>query len=181
MASATMTRGIGEAVRNAAIPLPGGSGDYDPLLALIGDARVVLLGEASHGTAEFYRERARITRRLIEERGFTIVAVEADWPDAYRVNRWVWGEGDGSAMESLGDFQRFPRWMWRNRTVLEFVEWLREHNDTVGRERGAGFYGLDLYSLFSSIEAVLDFLDRADPEAAHRARRRYDCFDHFGD
>src|SRR5687768_2593049 len=102
MASATMTRGIGEAVRNAAIPLPGGSGDYDPLLDLIGDARFVLLGEASHGTKEFYRERARITRRLIEEKGFHAVAVEADWPDAYRVNRYVRNAGDGdTAIDSL--------------------------------------------------------------------------------
>ncbi|HJR51258.1 MAG TPA: erythromycin esterase family protein, partial [Gemmatimonadales bacterium] len=169
-------------LRAEAVPLTGGSRDYDALLEQIADARVVLLGEASHGTAEFYRERARITRRLIEERGFTIVAVEADWPDAYRVNRWVRGENrDGSAIESLDDFQRFPRWMWRNRTVLEFVEWLREHNDAQAPERRAGFYGLDLYSLFSSIKSVLDFLDRVDPEAARRARQRYACFDHFGE
>jgi erythromycin esterase-like protein len=165
-----------------AVPLSGASRDYDVLLELIGDARIVLLGEASHGTAEFYRERARITRRLIEERGFTMVAVEADWPDAYRVNRWVRGASpDSSAIESLDDFQRFPRWMWRNRMVLEFVEWLREHNDHLPPERRAGFYGLDLYSLFSSIEAVLGFLDRVDPDAARRARQRYACFDHFGE
>jgi erythromycin esterase-like protein len=108
--------------------------------------------------------------------------VEADWPDAYRVNRWARGESrHGSAIESLDDFQRFPRWMWRNRAVLEFVEWLREHNDAQAPEGRAGFYGLDLYSLFSSIEAVLEFLDRVDPEAARRARRRYACFDHFGE
>ncbi len=171
-----------DVLRTEAAPLTGGAGDYDTLLELIGDARVVLLGEASHGTAEFYRERARITRRLIEERGFSIVAVEADWPDAYRVNRWVRGENrDGSAIESLDDFQRFPRWMWRNRNVLEFVEWLREHNDTLPPERRAGFYGLDLYSLFASIEAVLDFLEQVDPDAARRARQRYACFDHFGE
>jgi erythromycin esterase-like protein len=171
-----------ELLRSEALPLTGGSRDYDALLEQIGDARVVLLGEASHGTAEFYRERARITRRLIEERGFTIVAVEADWPDAYRVNRWVRGEGeDRSAVQSLDDFQRFPRWMWRNRMVLEFVEWLREHNDTLAAERRAGFYGLDLYSLFASIEAVLELLGRVDPEAARRARQRYACFDHFGE
>ena len=163
-------------------PLTGGAHDYDVLLDLVGDARIVLLGEASHGTLEFYRERARITRRLIEERGFTLVAVEADWPDAHRVNRWVLGEGsDDTALGSLDDFQRFPRWMWRNRMVLEFVEWLREHNDARPRERRTGFHGLDLYSLFASIEAVLGFLDRADPEAAGRARRRYACFDHFGE
>ena len=172
----------GDVLRAQAWPLRGGARDYDPLLGLVGDARVVLLGEASHGTAEFYRERARITRRLIEERGFTIVAVEADWPDAYRVNRWVRGSSlDGGAMEALDDFQRFPRWMWRNREVLEFVEWLREHNDASPPEHRSGFYGLDLYSLFTSIEAVLDFLDRVDPDAARRARQRYACFDHFGE
>lgn len=171
-----------EVLRAEARPLAGGARDYDPLLEFIGDARVVLLGEASHGTAEFYRERARITRRLIEERGFTAVLVEADWPDAYRVNRWVRGEGrDGSAIESLDAFQRFPRWMWRNRMVLEFVEWLREHNGGLRPERRTGLYGLDLYSLFGSIDAVLGYLDRADPDAARRARQRYACFDHFGE
>jgi erythromycin esterase-like protein len=172
----------GDVLRSEVRPLTGGARDYDALLELVADARVVLLGEASHGTAEFYRERARITRRLIEERGFSVVAVEADWPDAYRVNRWVRGEGgDSSAIESLDDFQRFPRWMWRNRMVLEFVEWLREHNDTRPPEGRTGFYGLDLYSLYTSIEAVLAYLDRVDPEAARRARERYACFDHFGD
>lgn len=169
-------------LRAEAVPLTGGARDYDALLELVGNARLVLLGEASHGTAEFYRERARITRRLIEERGFDLVAVEADWPDAHRVNRYVRAEsGDGTALESLDDFRRFPRWMWRNRTVLEFVAWLREHNDARPREGRVGFYGLDLYSLFASIEAVLGFLDRADPEAAGRARRRYACFDHFAE
>jgi erythromycin esterase-like protein len=172
----------GEVLRSEVRPLNGGARDYDALLDFIGDARLVLLGEASHGTAEFYRERARITRRLIEERGFTIVAVEADWPDAYRVNRWVRGQSrDGTAVEALDDFQRFPRWMWRNRMVLEFVEWLREHNDARSPDARTGFYGLDLYSLYSSIEAVLEFLEAVDPEAARRARRRYACFDHFGE
>lgn len=172
--------GVAESLRSLAQPLTGGARDYDALLDLVGGARIVLLGEASHGTEEFYRERARITRRLIEERGFTLVAVEADWPDAYRVNRWVRGEGrDSTATESLDGFRRFPRWMWRNRMVLEFVEWLREHNDPLPHHRRAGFYGLDLYSLYASIEAVLGVLDRMDPEAAGRARRRYACFDHF--
>src|SRR5690242_13276760 len=121
----------------------GSSKDYDPLLNLVADARVVLLGEASHGTHEFYRERARITRRLIEEHGFDAVAVEADWPDAYRVNRWAQGVGhDRTALESLGSFERFPRWMWRNRDVLEFISWLHEYNRQHGRQ--VGFYGLDL-------------------------------------
>jgi erythromycin esterase-like protein len=157
--------------------------DYDGLIELIGDRRFVLIGEATHGTHEFYRERARITRRLIEEGGVNAVAVEADWPDAYRINRYVRGESeDPDALAALGDFQRFPRWMWRNADVLEFVEWLREHNDALPADvPKAGFYGLDLYSLHRSIEAVLSYLARVDPEGAERAKARYACFDHFGD
>jgi erythromycin esterase-like protein len=179
----TAAASAAETLRAAAHPLTGSAGDYGPLLELIGDARIVLLGEASHGTHEFYRERARITQRLIEEHGFTLVAVEADWPDAYRVNRWVRGGGsDTLPAEALGDFLRFPRWMWRNRDVLAFTAWLRDHNEAL--PAGApktGFYGLDLYSLFSSIEAVIRYLDQVDPEAAQRARYRYRCFDHFGE
>jgi erythromycin esterase-like protein len=171
-----------EAVREAACPLSASLEAYDPLMDLAGDARFVLLGEASHGTHEFYRERARITRRLIEEHGFAAVAVEADWPDAYRVNRYVHGgSGDGGAIEALADFRRFPTWMWRNTDVVEFVEWLRGHNDA--RPPGAakiGFYGLDLYSLRASMEAVVQYLDKVDPDAAREARARYACFDHFG-
>jgi erythromycin esterase-like protein len=163
-------------------PLSGAADDYDPLLELIGDARVVLLGEASHGTHEFYRERARITRRLLQEKGFGVLAVEADWPDAYRVNRWVRRVGqDGTALQALGNFQRFPRWMWRNTEVLRFVEWLRGFNAGLSPDRRVGFYGLDLYSLFSSIEAVIGFLEEVDPEAARRARYRYGCFEDFGE
>ncbi|SMB91709.1 erythromycin esterase family protein [Deinococcus hopiensis] len=170
-----------QTLRRSAHPLTGASADYDALLDRIGDARFVLIGEASHGTHEFYRERARITRRLIEEKGFTAVAVEADWPDAYRVNRYVRGQGeDGSAIEALNDFQRYPRWMWRNEDVQQFVEWLREHNE---RHPGqaVGFYGLDLYSLHRSMAAVVKYLEGVDPAAAERARKRYACFDHFGD
>ena len=171
-----------EAVRNAAHPLTGSAGDYDPLMELIGDARFVLLGEASHGTHEFYRERAQITKRLIEEKDFTAVAVEADWPDAYRVNRYVRGAGaDVDAEEALSDFRRFPRWMWRNTDVVEFVEWLRAHNNALSQSAGkAGFYGLDLYSLHASVKAVIQYLERIEPDAAKRARARYACFDHFG-
>jgi len=166
-----------------ASPLTGAREDYDPLLEMIGDARFVLLGEASHGTHEFYRERAQITKRLIVEKDFRAVAVEADWPDAYRVNRYVRGAGaDASANDALGDFKRFPTWMWRNTDVLDFVEWLRDHNDALrDQARKIGFYGLDLYSLFTSIEAVLAYLDKVDPEAARRARYRYSCFEDFGE
>ena len=164
-------------------PLDGGAADYDALLRLVGDARVVLLGEATHGTHEFYRERARITQRLIEEKGFTIVAVEADWPDAYRVNRWVRGRGeDADAEAALGGFERFPTWMWRNRDVVALVNWLRGYNETrVDGAGEAGFYGLDLYSMYTSIDAVLRYLDEVDPDAAERARYRYGCFEHFGE
>ncbi|HEY3079811.1 MAG TPA: erythromycin esterase family protein [Chloroflexota bacterium] len=170
-------------VRRAARRLSGAPGDYDPLLDLIGDARIVLLGEASHGTHEFYRTRAEITQRLIREKGFNAVAVEADWPDAYRVNRYVRGyPGDGTASEALGDFKRFPTWMWRNADVLDFVGWLREHNDQQRRPAAkAGFYGLDLYSLYTSIESVVSYLDKVDPEAARRARARYACLEEFGE
>jgi erythromycin esterase-like protein/adenine/guanine phosphoribosyltransferase-like PRPP-binding protein len=163
-------------------PITGAAADYDRLLAAIGDERVVMIGEASHGTHEFYRERARITKRLIADHGFTAVAVEADWPDAYRVNRYVRGAPpDGDAVDALGDFERFPAWMWRNADVLDFVGWLRSHNEPLPTEQQAGFYGLDLYSLHASMRAVVAFLDKVDPPAAAHARMRYACFDRFGD
>lgn len=164
-------------------PLTDAAEDYDALLELVGKARFVLLGEASHGTHEFYYERARITKRLIEEKGFTAVAVEADWPDAYRVNRYVRGvSDDATSIDALGNFQRFPTWMWRNADVLDFVGWLRAYNDEFAQGTAqVGFYGLDLYSLNTSIEAVLGYLDKVDPEAAQRARYRYACFEDFGE
>lgn len=170
-------------IRTAAHPLAGTATDYDRLLGRIGDASYVLIGEASHGTHDFYHERARITQRLIREKGFTAVTIEGDWPDAYRVNRYVRDASDDSfAVEALGDFRRFPTWMWRNTDVVEFVEWLRAHNDALpSGSAKAGFYGLDLYSLHASMEAVLRYLQKVDPEAAKRARARYSCFDHFGE
>jgi len=169
-------------LRAAAHPITGGARDYDPLLDLVGDARFVLLGEATHGTHEFYAERARITRRLIEEKGFHAVAVEADWPDAYRVNRYVRGRGDDpDANAALSGFQRFPNWMWRNTDVAAFVEWLRGHNAQAGANRQVGCYGLDLYSMFTSIEEVLRYLDGVDPAAAQQARDRYACFDRYAE
>jgi erythromycin esterase-like protein len=169
-----------EAVERAAHPITGADADYHPLLELVGDRRLVLIGEASHGTHEFYRERARITRRLIDERGFNVVAVEGDWPDAYRVNRYVMGiSADPNADAALEGFKRFPTWMWRNRDVLQFVQWLRARNDAQFHPGAkVRFYGLDLYSLRASIEAVVDYLDRVDPAEAARARERYACFDH---
>jgi erythromycin esterase-like protein len=169
------------AVRQIARPLGGNRNDYDGLISLIGDARFVLIGEASHGTHEFYFDRAQITKRLIAEKGFTVVAIEADWPDAYRVHRYVRrASTDSNADEALSGFRRFPTWMWRNTVVVEFIEWLREFNATLDSKKApAGFYGMDLYSLHASIDAVLNYLNKVDPNAAARARRRYSCFEHF--
>jgi len=168
-------------VRNGAHVLRGAPDDFAPILERTADARFVLIGEASHGTHEFYRVRAEITKRLIREQGFDAVAVEADWPDAYRVNRWVRGaDEDADATEALGGFRRFPQWMWRNADVLDFIGWLRAWNDARPAEQRAGFYGLDLYSLHASMEAVLTYLRVVDPEAAARAAERYACFDRFG-
>jgi erythromycin esterase-like protein/predicted phosphoribosyltransferase len=165
-------------------PLRGELDDYDPLVerAARPGVRFVCIGEASHGTHEFYRERADLTKRLIAEAGFTAVAVEADWPDAARIDRFVRGRGeDTDADEALGDFERFPTWMWRNTEVAAFVTALRAYNDVLPEDAPTvGFYGLDLYSLHRSMEAVIEYLQETDPEAAERARFRYSCFDHFG-
>ena len=171
------------ALRSEAVPARDGVPDDAVLFDLVGDAQFVLIGEASHGTHEFYAARAAITRRLIEELGFCAVAVEADWPDAYRVNRYVRGQGgDSTAEEALRGFGRFPSWMWRNTEVLDFVAWLRGYNERVGGEPHArvGFYGLDLYSLYRSAEEVIEYLAGVDPAAAERARQRYGCFDRYG-
>ncbi len=159
--------------------LSGASQDYDSLLQAIDSARFVLIGEASHGTHEFYKERVKITQRLILEKGFTAIAVEADWPDAWRVNRYVRGlSADADAREALAGFEHFPAWMWRNTAVCDFIEWLRQHNKALSPEKQVGFYGMDLYSLFRSMEEVLSYLDRTDPDEALRARSRYACFHH---
>jgi protein-L-isoaspartate(D-aspartate) O-methyltransferase len=147
--------------------------DLNPLMERIGSARVVLLGEATHGTSEFYRMREGITRDLIVKKGFRFVAVEADWPDAARVDHYVrhfqYPPSEWTA------FARFPTWMWRNNEVREFVSWLRKHNGTVERDKRVAFHGLDLYSLYDSIRSVLNYLDEVDPESARVARERYGC------
>jgi erythromycin esterase-like protein len=155
----------------------------DAVVALIDPgAAVVLIGEATHGTHEFYRIRADVTRALIRDRGFGIVAVEADWPDAYRANHWVRSVGsDTTAEEALADFTRFPRWMWRNREVVRFLRWLRAENATRPAAARAGFYGLDLYSLHRSMARVIEYLEKVDAAAASRARQGYACFEAFGD
>lgn len=165
-----------------AILLKGSPDDIDLILKAIGEAHFVLLGEATHGTHEFYKLRAEISKRLISQKGFKAVALEADWPDAYRVNQFIRNQSqDTTAHEALDGFKRFPTWMWRNADVLDFVGWLRNYNDQrEDQSQKAGFYGLDLYSLYSSVEAVIYYLEKIDPQAARRARNRYGCFDLFG-
>ncbi len=169
-------------LRRAAVWFEANPDGFGSLLDTIGDARLVLIGEASHGTHEFYRTRAELTKALVVRKGFNLVAVEADWPDAYRVNRWVrHTSSDRDAETALDDFTRFPRWMWRNRDVVNFLEWLRGHNAPLDPAARVGFYGLDLYSLHTSIEAVLAYLQKVDPAGAERARYRYGCFEDFGE
>ncbi|HEY1327496.1 MAG TPA: erythromycin esterase family protein [Casimicrobiaceae bacterium] len=152
------------------------------LLERVARARTVLIGEASHGTCDFYAVRAALTQHLVTAHGFVAVALEADWPDTFRAHRYVTHRSDDADAETaLRDFRRFPAWMWRNEVMRDFCEWLREYNRGKPREAQAGIYGLDLYSLHASIEAVLRYLAAVDPAAAQRARERYACFEHYGD
>ena len=167
-------------IHDLALPLDHPS-DLDTLIERIGDARFVLLGEASHGTADYYRWRAEITRRLVVERGFSFVAVEGDWPDCFRVNRWLKGRGDPGrpARDVLGSFERWPTWMWANEEVAAFVGWLRDHNLRTGAQ--VGFYGLDVYSLWDSMRVVLGYLAEHHPDALDAARRALECFGPYGE
>jgi len=171
-----------DAVRERALPLRDDA-DLDPLLERIGDARVVLLGEASHGTRDYYVWRDRISRRLIAEKGFSFIAVEGDWPDCYTVNLYAkgWDAPGSDAREVLHAFSRWPTWMWANEEVVELAEWLRAFNAERVDERRVGFYGLDVYSLWESIDVVTRYLERVDPALAERARRAYGCFDPYED
>jgi len=176
----SLTSDVAELVRRSAEPLPEIDDDrFAAVFDRFGDARVVCLGEASHGTSEFYRARAQISKRLIAHHGFNIVAVEADWPDAATIDRYVRHrqprEGESKA------FERFPTWMWRNREVDGFIRWMRRHNNDRAYEQMAGFFGLDLYNLQASMRAVIDFLDKEDPEAAKVARKRYGCLEPWAD
>ncbi|KTD61755.1 erythromycin esterase family protein [Legionella spiritensis] len=155
--------------------------NYSSLLDEIGDKRFVMIGEATHGTYEFYQTRIEITQRLIKEKGFMAVAIEGDWPSAYGIHRFIKGKGNRTDWESaLRDFNRFPVWMWRNSTIPPFIQWLRRYNDSINSAREkTGFYGLDIYSLQSSTHAVIDYLMNVDPDAAERAKSRYACFDHI--
>jgi erythromycin esterase-like protein/predicted phosphoribosyltransferase len=170
-----------DVINRVAIDAPSGMPPLEALEEIVGDARIVLIGESSHGTHEFYQARAEITKWLIQEKGVDAVAAEADWPDAYRVNRYVRGLGDDeSADEALSGFERFPAWMWRNVVIRDFVDWLHAHNRRRAEQGGVqvGFYGLDLYSLHRSMQEVISYLENVDPRAAARARERYACFDH---
>lgn len=173
---------VRHAVRHEALWFEGGSAGLAALLEPMGQARLVLIGEASHGTDEFYRIRADLTAALVQQHGFNLIAVEADWPDAYRASRWVrHASPDSDAVAALGDFTRFPRWMWRNTAVVDFLTWLHAYNAAAPSiEERVGFFGLDLYSLHASVDAVLRYLATVDPDAARRARERYACFDEAG-
>ncbi|MEW6468882.1 MAG: erythromycin esterase family protein [Bacteroidota bacterium] len=152
--------------------------DLDPLMERIGDSRYVLLGEASHGTHEYYAWRMKLTQRLIREKGFSFVAVEGDWPDCYRLNRYVKGyTGSGkNATEVMKAFRRWPTWMWANWEVIAFAEWLRSFNKDRSADKRVGFYGLDVYSLFESLEYIMEYLEKTDPKALETARRAVRCF-----
>ena len=173
---------ISESAKKRARPLAR-EADLDALIKRIGDARYVLLGEATHGTSEFYQWRAALSRRLIEEQGFSFVAVEGDWPDCYRVNRYakLYADSGESARGVLHAFERWPTWMWANREVAEFTEWLRDHNRRRSSATQAGFYGLDVYSLWESMHAVIEYLESMDPELARGARTAYRCFEPYGE
>ena len=163
-------------IAEAAEPLPDiDDPAFGAMFDRYADARLVLLGEASHGTSEFYRARAAISRRLIEHHGFNIVAVEADWPDAATIDRYVRCRGPREG--EFQAFERFPTWMWRNVEVDEFIRWMRRHNEALPYERMCGFYGLDLYNLGGSMRAVTDFLEEQDPGLARLAHRRYGCLE----
>jgi len=176
-----MTSATSNWLQSQARLLQGSNQDWQDLVQDMAGARIVLIGESSHGSHEFYEQRARLSKLLIQNHGFRAIAIEGDWPDSFTVNRYVRGGQDQlDAQEALGGFSRFPQWMWRNTSVLDFVSWLREHNlQWESPERQTGFYGLDLYSLYGSIESVIQYLECYGESAAHRARERYSCFTAF--
>jgi len=168
------------AIAAAARPVEGAHG-YDALVERAANAQIVLVGEASHGTEEFYAVRAEITRQLVEDKGFRLVLLEADWPDVLRAHRWARGETtERDVGTALGDFKRFPPWMWRNTAMTSFITWLRDWNLAHPQEK-CGLFGMDLYSMHASMALVLDYLETVDPYAAKRARQRYACFDDYGE
>jgi len=185
-----MNRGVDpkfvRSISKAALPLGNLPANYAPILNSINDdTRVVMIGEASHGTDEFYRHRAEITKRLITEKGFNIIALESDWPDCFRVNKYVKGfksSHDKNANDALSEYKRFPRWMWRNTVMVEFVEWLKQHNSRFREEKDkTGIFGLDVYSLRASRDEVIKHLEKEDPELVAIAKKYYGCFDPYED
>jgi erythromycin esterase len=176
------TSGLIDYLQNLATPLRNPT-DLDPLMARIGDARFVLLGEASHGTSEFYTRRAEISRRLIVEKGFQFIAVEGDWPPCDRLDAFIKDRGDtgADARDVLSAFDRWPSWMWANEEIADFAEWLREHNANQPDSRQVGFHGLDVYSLWDSLYEVMAYLRRVDPTAIDAARRAFRCFEPYGE
>ncbi|MEX2141728.1 MAG: erythromycin esterase family protein [Pirellulales bacterium] len=176
------TTALVDEVGRRSLPLHD-SQDLDSLLALVGDSHFVLLGEASHGTSEYYSWRHRLSERLIREKGFSFIAVEGDWPDCYRVNRYVRGfQNSGrNAREVLHAFNRWPTWMWANLEVVELAEWLRAHNEKLPETEQVGFYGLDVYSLWDSMRAVIGYLSRMDGQAVGAALRAFECFEPYGE
>ncbi|MGY5850209.1 erythromycin esterase family protein [Salegentibacter sp. F14] len=157
------------------------SQDLDPLMDRIGDSKYVLLGEASHGTHEYYTWRARLSKRLIKEKGFSFIAVEGDWPDCYHINSWIknYEQSPRDILEVLRQFRRWPTWMWANWEVAAFATWLRDHNEGLALKEKTGFYGLDVYSLWESMEAIMGYLEKEDPETARLAREAVQCFEPF--
>ncbi len=173
-----MSKELKSVIKKNLQPLRGDKSDYDSIIEMAKDSRFVLIGESTHGTKEFYKMRSEITKRLITELGFSAVTIEGDWPDAYHINRYVNGTNhNGSATTALSNFERFPTWMWQNKEVLDFIKWLRGYN--IKNPAAIRFYGLDLYSMNSSISAVIEYLDKVDPKAAALGRQRYSCLDNF--
>lgn len=167
-------------VINATIKPLAKTADYSSLIENIGNARFVMMGEASHGTHEFYQTRIDLTKKLIMEKGFMAVAVEGDWPDVYRLHSYIQGKDDaGKWQEAFAQFTRFPTWMWSNTTMAPFIKWLRNYNDNLVAKYKVGIFGLDLYSLNASMQAVIKYLMKIDPAAAEDAKNRYACFDHM--
>lgn len=170
----------GSSSSSLTVPLRSAN-DLDALLDRIGDSRIVMLGEASHGTHEYYTWRTAISKRLITEKGFSFIAVEGDWPDCYRINRYVKGYAgaESTAQQVLKGFARWPSWMWANWEVAALMDWMKDHNASLAANKRAGFYGLDVYSLWESMEAILEYLDKEDPEAAAIARHAMECFEPY--
>lgn len=163
-------------------PIKNQPDDFDIIIEFIADSSLVLMGEATHGTHEFYKTRIELTKRLILEKGFNTIAIEGDFPDAYRINRYINFQGsDKSSKESLSDFKRFPAWMWRNEEMITFIDWLYTFNKSQPKNKRVSFYGLDLYSLTKSVAVIIDTLEKIDPKEAQKARKHYKCFDLYQD